>query len=182
MADKNIKNLFDQLDSLLGSSDIKDVTAESTGFTPLKDGYYLCEVKNAELKPSKTSGKLMVAFQLKVVEDGTSFNFDVNDKATPVTLKGTKNRMIFKYFTLGDEAAVKRFVADMLKFEGDEPGKPLLSKEYFTNSELVEDALEILVGMRIYAKIETSEKADGTETTWTNFVSWTTAAKIGLKV
>lgn len=88
--EKDMKNLFNQLDELLGASDIKDVSAESSGFAQLKNGYYLCEVKKAELKPSKSSGKLMVAFQLKVVEDGTDFTFDAKSRPTPVTLKGTK--------------------------------------------------------------------------------------------
>lgn len=180
--EKDMKNLFNQLDELLGASDIKDVSAESSGFAQLKNGYYLCEVKKAELKPSKSSGKLMAAFQLKVVEDGTDFTFDAKSRPTPVTLKGTKNRTIFKYFPFSDENSVRRFVADMLKFEGDEPGVPLLTKEYFTNSELIEDALEVLTCMNIYVHNDVSMKDDGTESAWVNFVSWADAAKLGLKV
>lgn len=36
--EKDMKNLFNQLDELLGASDIKDVSAESSGFAQLKNG------------------------------------------------------------------------------------------------------------------------------------------------
>lgn len=182
MADNNMKNVFDQLDSLLSSTDIKDVNAESSGFAQLKNGYYLCEVKKAELKLSKSTNKPMVAFQFKVIEDGTDFTFDSKSKPTAVTLKGTKNRMLFKYYVFTDENSVRRFASDMLKFEGDNPGEPLLTKEYFTNSELIEDAIELLEGMHIYVHNDVSIKDDGTESVWVNLVSWTAAAKLGLKV
>lgn len=182
MADNiDMKSVFAQLDSLLTSTDIKDVDAESAGFAQLKNGYYLCEVKKAELKASKSSNKPMAAFQFKIIEDGTDFTFDSKSKATPVTLKGTKGQMIFKYYVFSDESSVRRFASDMLKFEGETPGEPLLTKEYFTTSELVEDALEVLEGMYIYVHNEVTEK-DGKESAWANLVSWSTASKLGLKV
>lgn len=180
--DKNLKNVFNALDELLGSADIKDVSAEGSGFSQLKDGYYLCEVKKAELKLSKSSKLPMAAFQLKVVEDGVTFNFDSKANSAPIVLKGTKGRMIFKYFVFKDELSVQRFASDMLKFEGDTPGEPLLTKDYFTNSELIEDALEVLEGMRIYVHNDVKENNDGTTSAWANFMSWKNAAKVGLKV
>ena len=69
----------------------------------------------------------------------------------------------------------------MLKFEGDEPGVPLLGKEYFTNSDLIEDALEVLKGMRIYIHNTVTEKDDGTSSTWANVLSWKNANGLGLK-
>lgn len=180
MANENMKSIFSQLDELLKTTDINDIDAESSGFTQLKSGYYLCEVKKAELKISNTSKKPMVMFQFKIVEDGTYFNFDNNDKPIPVTLKGTKNRMIFKYYVFSDEQSIRRFASDMLKFEGETVGEPLLSKEYFTNSELIEDALDVLIGRNIYIHNDVTKKADGTETTWVNLVSWKTASSIGL--
>ena len=182
MADtKNMKNIFNTLDALLENTDLSKVTAESTGFSELKDGYYLCEVKKAELKASKSSGNPMAAFQLKVIEDGTDFIFDVKNRATPITLKGTKNRIIFKYYVFKDETSVQRFAGEMLRFE-DENGESILTKEYFTTSELIEDALDVLIGMRIYVHISTTENADGTSSTWTNLITWKTASALGLKV
>lgn len=183
MADnKNLKNVFNVLDELLSSADLSNVTAESTGFAELKDGYYLCEVKKAELKVSKSSGQPMAAFQFKVIEDGTDFRFDSKDKGTAVKLKGTKNRTIFKYFVLKDENSVLRFAGEMLRFEGETPGEPLLTKEYFTSSELIEDALEVLEGMHIYVHMSTNKNDDGTSSQWANIITWKTAAKLGLKV
>lgn len=175
-------NVFTELNKLLENVNISDVTAESSGFAELKNGYYLCEVKNAELKISKSSKKLMAAFQFVILEDGIDFKFDNNQNPIPVTLKGTKNRIIFKYYTLTDESGIRRFVADMLKFEGDEEGTPLLTKDYFTNSELIEDAFDILQGFRIYIHNDVTTKDDGTTSTWVNLISWTTASKLGLKL
>lgn len=177
---KDMQSIFNQLDKLLESTDIKDVNAETTGFVQLKSGYYLCEVKKAELKLSKTSKKPMVAFQFKIVEDGTNFTFDSKSKATPITLKNTKNRMLFKYYVFNDENSIRRFASDMLKFEGETAGEPILSKEYFTNSELLEDALDILAGSYIYIHNDVNKNDDGTESAWVNLVSWSTAAKLGL--
>lgn len=179
--DKNLKNVFSQLDSLLGSADIKDVTAESTGFTTLPEGYYLCEVVAANLGLGKTSKEPQVAMRFKIVEDGVNYESDSKNKIYEVTRKGTKNRLIFKYYPLRDEEFVRRFVSDMLKFEGDEPGVPLLGKEYFTNSDLIEDALEVLKGMRIYIHNTVTEKDDGTSSTWANVLSWKNANGLGLK-
>lgn len=179
---KDMKNVFNILDELLGSTNLDDVSAESSGFLELKEGYYLCEVKKAELKVSKSSGSPMAAFQFKVIEDGTFMKFDSKDRPTPVKLKGTKNRIIFKYFVFKDESSVKRFAADMMKFEGDEPGKSFLEKECFTNSELIEDAMDLLIGMHIYIHITVNVNDDNTTSSWPNLISWKTAGNLGLKV
>ena len=84
------------------------------------------------------------------------------------------------YYVLKDTNSVRRFVSDMLKFEGEEPGKPLLDKEYFMNSEILEDALKLLVGMRIYVQITKSESADGNIRSWQNLISWKRAAMLEL--
>ena len=167
--------LFAQLDGLLADTDISEVTSESSGFESVPDGYYLSEVKKAELTESKTSHNPMVSFQFTICEDGTSIDDDGDTKIN----KGTKNRTLFVHFPLKDERSVKRFVTDMLKFEGETPGEPLLGKEYFTNSELLIDALDVLIGMRIYVQVSTTEK-DGQKSTWNNLISWKRAAALEL--
>ena len=123
----------------------------------------------------------MVAFQFKVSDDG--YNAELDGEEVNITrISKTKNRKVFIYYTLKDETSVKRFVTDMLKFEGENPGEPLLGKEYFTNSQLLEDALEVLIGMQIYIKINTSEKNDGSTSTWRNLISWKRAAALELPV
>lgn len=177
MAD--IKEALSLLDSILAKTTLDDVSAESQGFSELPDGYYLCEVEKTEFKESKTSKLPMVSFTFKIVEDGTGFEYTEND-AKQITLKGTKNRKIFKHYVFKDESSVKRFASDMLKFEGETAGEPLLPKEAFISSETMLDALDILVGMRIYVQSDTSEKEDGTKSTWYNLISWKRVGELEL--
>jgi len=172
---EDLKAMFSSLDELLNKTDLEDVTAESTGYQDLPDGYYLSEVEKAEIKESKTSHQPMVSLQLKVVEEGKGTDED----GEYVTLKGTKNRKIFIYYVLKDEGSVQRFVRDMLKFEGEVEGEPILGKEYFTNTELLEDALEILEGLRIFVQCSTTVK-DDVSTTWKNLISWKRAKALEL--
>lgn len=173
---EDMTNLFNSLDGVLSNTDLTDVTAESASFSELPDGYYLSEVEKAELKESKSSKQPMVALQLKVVEDGLG----VDSTGEFVELKKTKNRKIFMYYVLKDESAVKRFVTDMLKFEGEKEGEPLLGKEYFTNSQLLVDALDVLVGMNIYVQSSTTENDDGSNSVWKNLISWKRAKSLEL--
>ena len=172
----NLNDVFNSLNGLLSNTDLSDVSAESAGFSELPDGYYLAEVEKAELKESKSSHQPMVAFQFKVVDDGLA----VDENGEFVTVKKTKNRKIFLYYVIKDETSLKRFVQDMLKFEGDVAGKPLLEKECFTNSELLVDALDILKSMRIYIQSSTTVNDDDSTSTWKNLISWKRAAALEL--
>lgn len=174
---------YNALDELLGSVDLDDVTSEKSGgkFEDLPEGYYLCEVKSAELTKSKSSGQPMIKIQFKVVENGVGV--DVNEKgdAVFVDIPKSKNRIMFKYYVLKDEKAVKTYVSDMLKFEGDEAGTPLLDKELFLSSVTMSEALNILEGSRIYVQVSVSEnKTTGEKSNWQNLISWTRAAKLEL--
>lgn len=168
MEEKDLTSIFNNLDDILKNTDLSDVSADSNSFSELPDGYYLSEVEKAELTESKKSHQPMVAFQFKVVEDGIGTDDDGNF----IDLPKTKNRKIFLYYVLKDEASVRRFATDMLKFEGETKGEPILEKTYFTNSELLNDALDILTGMRIYIQSSTTENDDGTSSVWKNLVSW----------
>lgn len=168
------KELLSQLDSLLGNTKLDDVTSDSSGFDDLKPGYYLGEVEKAELTVSK-AGNLMIMARFRIVEDGV----DIDDDGNKVKLKA-KNRVIFKYFSLKDEAAIKRMASDMLKFE-DEHGVPLLPKEAFMATETLEDSLDAITGMRIYLHVTESEK-NGEKSTWTNLISWKRAYALELEV
>lgn len=181
MADeKDLTKVFNSLDSLLGEVDLSDVNAESGGgFSDLPEGYYLCEVEKAEITESKSSRKPMVAMQLKVVEDGIF----IDEKTGGMKdLAKTANRKIFKYYVLGDEAGVKRFVADMLKFEGEKPDEPILPKEAFTCSATIVDALDVLIGMNIYIRINKSTNKDGQESVWQSPITWKRAKALDLPV
>lgn len=177
---KDIKSLFDKLDGLLSTVDLSDVTAESAGFTELPDGYYLCEVEKAEIRESKSSKMPMAAFTFKISEDGHTAEVDESSEPVITDIKKTANRKIFMYYVFKDERSVKRFATDMLKFEGEEEGEPLLPKEAFLSGDTVNDALEILTGMRIYIHVSTTTNEDDTKSTWNNLISWKRAKALGL--
>ena len=173
---ENMNEMLNSLDNLLNNIDLSDVSADGTGFQDLPEGYYLSEVENAELKESKSSHQPMVAFQFKVIEDGVT----VNDNGEFEPVKKSKNRKVFIYYVLKDDTSIRRFVQDMLKFEGEKENEPILTKEYFTNSELLNDALDILKGMRIYIQFSTNIKDDDTVSTWKNLISWKRAKALEL--
>lgn len=177
MADKD---LIASINELLKQTNINDVTSESNNFQELPEGYYLCTVDAAEIKESKASGKPMIAFTFTVSENGHHYVADKDGNAEMQEVKGSKNRKIFMYYVLKDTQSVRRFVSDMLKFEGEEAGKPLLDKEYFMNFEILEDALKILEGMKIYVQVTKSENQDGTVRNWQNLISWKRAAALDL--
>ena len=170
--------IFNTLNDLLGKVELDNVSSEATGDYPeLPDGYYLCEVESAELKESKSSGNPMASFRLSVVEDGVDVIFE-EDNIKYIKLEKTKGRKIFKHFVLKDDVAIKRFVSDMLKFE-DNDGNSFLPKDAFLSADLLEEAIQSLIGMRIYVQSTTTTK-DDKSSTWTNFISWTRAAKLEL--
>lgn len=164
------ESIFDKLNNLLGNVNIDEINSEQSGFQSLPDGYYLGEVKKAELKETKESHLPMISMQFQIVEDGmkvTMSNSNINKEIIP----HTKNRYVFINWVLKDENSVKRMISDMLKFEGEEEGVSLLEKDCFTNAELIEESISALIGSRIYLMISTTEK-DGKESTWTNLISW----------
>ena len=167
---------FNELNALLGSVNLDDVTAESgAGFEELPDGYYLSEVESAELTTSKNSGNPQVAMVFSVVEDGLGTYIDERGFAKLKNLPHTQKRKIFKYYPLTNEKTVKSFVSDMLKFEGT-PGEPLLPEEAFTTGEVLEEALSVLIGSRIYIQVSTTTKKGTDEKqSWKNLISWTRA-------
>ena len=180
MPDNNTTDLTKAINDLLSQTKLDDVTSAGRGFEELPQGYYLTNVDNAILKESKSSHQPMAAFTLSVIEDGKTMIADNNGNAELTDIKHSKGRKIFLYYVLKDTSSVRRFVSDMLKFEGEEPGKPLLDKEYFTTSELLNEALSVLVGSRIYVQVTKSEKSDGTIQTWQNLISWQRAAALEL--
>lgn len=179
MSEENVKNILNTLDELLSSTNLDDVTAEGSGFKELPDGYFLSEVVKAELTESKSSKQPMVKIQFRTVENGYGLKGSDTD-ATLQELPKTAHQNIFINYVLRDEASLKRFVTDMLKFEGEEEGEPLLNKEYFLSSDLLEDALDVLEGARIYIQISTTLNKDDVESTWRNPISWKRAKALEL--
>ena len=176
----DIKSVFNLINSVLQDVKLDDVTSETSGSNELPDGYYLSEVMKAEITESKTSGKPMVAFQFKVVEDGVAVDVTESGETIKELIEKSKDRYIFIYYPITDERSVKRFVSDMLKFE-DEDGESLLPKEAFTTAEVIDESLEALVGRYVYIQISTStNKNTGENNTWRNLVSWKRMAKLDI--
>lgn len=181
MEQKDLNSVFASIDMVLNNIKLDDVSSESSGSTELPDGYYLCEVEKAEVTTSKTSGSPMVAFQFKVIENGVSVDVNEDGTITKTSIERTANRKIFMYYPIKDERTVKRFVSDMLKFEGEKPGEPILAKEYFMTSEVLCDALDIITGMNIYVQVATTKNKEGTDSTFKNLVSWKRIAALELE-
>ena len=168
--DNNLNAAFSTLDSLLAGINLDKVTSDGVGREDLPDGYYLSELTKTNLTMSKSSGNPMIVLEFKTVENGFDVQFDAKNNVKIKEIDKTSGRNFTIFYPLSDEQKIKRAIADLLKFE-ETPGESLLSKDYFANTELLKEALTILVGMRIYVQASTSEK-DGQKTVWQNLVSW----------
>lgn len=172
--EEQLQTIYSSVNKILESIDTNQVTAESSdAYSQLPDGYYLSEVVKVEMTTSKSSGQPMIAWQFKTVEDGVTIDENLNK----ALIKNTTKKTIFMYHVLKDQNSVERFISDALKFEGDEAGKPFLEKDYFTTAETLHDALELLIGLRIWLHVDT----DNNNSTWTRFVSWKRADKLELE-
>lgn len=176
--EKDLTQVFSALDDLLSKTDISDICADTNvGFSDLPAGYYLCEVTSAELRESKSHvGVPQAAFRFKIVEDG----IDIDGNGKLKSINKTRGRSLGKYYTFKDDRAIRQFVADMLKFEANVPGESVLPKEAFLRADTIADALDVLVGMRIYVHNDVNENADGTSSSWQNLLSWKMVKSMGL--
>ncbi len=176
---KDFSEIASMLDNIMSNTELEDVSADGAGFEQLPDGYYLSEVESTEITSSKSSGMPMIKFMFNIVEDGKKEEIDERGNFTFAPIPKSKGRKIFKYYVIKDESKLKSFVSDMLKFEGEELGVPLLSKEYFMTTEVLEQALDVLVGQRIWTNLTTKEK-NGEKSTWTSLIKWTAAIDLEL--
>ena len=148
------------LDQLLASADLSN-TSEDGVRSELPDGYYLAEVKNAELKVSK-SGNPMVGIEYATVEDGKKSIVDEQGYAQLVDAPRTANQKIFVNYVLSNELQVEFFVADMLKFQDPETNESFFTKDDFKSAEGIENVCEMLKqGGIIYIAVQTVEKRNG---------------------
>ena len=171
-------------DSLLKDVDFNDIDITDTNENnELPDGYYLCEVEDADIGPNKDKSNDQAFFQLRVVEPGLNPVYE-DGQMFLQELVGTQKRVIFKYYPFKgtDKKATSlvyqdetgkwkpgQFLCDTQLFV-DTDGAPLLEKEAFMYKETAKEALAILVGCRIYVKIETKEY-NGQTSQFKNLVS-----------
>lgn len=173
------QSIFKSLSEILSSANIDSVSSESAGFDELPEGYYLCEVVKGEITSSSTNHDPMAVLTLKVINNGYDVYATSGGEIEFKEIKNCNNRRVWLYYLIKDEKSLKKFVSDMLKFEGDEPGESLLPKEAFTTPETLEDALNLLEEQRIYIQVSTTEK-DGKSSVWKNLVSWKRVSALGL--
>lgn len=172
---------FIKLGDVLSQVNWSTVT-EQQSFEDLPEGFYLCEVEKAELKMNKAETNMQVSFTYKVVEPGLAEAIDDRGNSVLREIPGTVNRKIFKHYPFKDANGVKRFVVDMVKFEApDTPGEPILSPEYFMTEETFPDALNCLIGCRIYIQAAYKE-SNGQKNCWYDVVGWDRAEKMQLPV
>lgn len=172
--DDALLDIFSSVNEILNKVSTEEITSESgDAFSQLPDGYYLAEVVKVNMTESKSSGNPMISWTFKTVEEGVT----IDDALKKAVIKNTAKRNLWVHHVLKDQNTVERFISDALKFEGEEEGKPFLDKEYFTTAEVLNDALELLEGLRIWLHVDT----DNNNNTWTRLVSWKRAAKLELE-
>ena len=179
---KDLSIINQALDELLQATDLSKVSASGVGFEDLPDAYYLTETVKYDIKMSPGNDNAapcpMITLSFKVLDNGWK---RLEDEDNFVRVEGTKGRWISKTYWLSDTQSVKKFTSDMLKFENPEmPGEPILDIEYFTNSQLLRDAMDIIASqLRIYIKLSSYEKKDTKETKQTqNLVKWSVIEQI----
>ena len=148
------------LDQLLASADLSNTSEEGVK-SELPDGYFLSEVKKAELKTSK-SGNAMVAIEYNTIEDGKKSVVDEQGYAQLVEAPKTADKTIYVNYVLSNELQIEFFVADMLKFQDPETNESIFTKDDFKSSEAIENVCAMLEqGGIIYIAVQTVEKKNG---------------------
>lgn len=171
------EDLLSSIDSVIKDVDLDSVTQDGLG-EELPTGYFLTEVVKTELKFSKSSGSPMACIQLKIVNSG----YDYDDKTDEyVQLKGCRNKFIFLYYPFKDGTSFKRFVSDMIKFEGETAGEPILPKEAWITAETMQGSLEVLqeAQLRIWVNRSAITRNDNTSI-YNHLLSWKKASQLGL--
>lgn len=176
---------FINLNDLLGTIDANKIGAEDSERRDLlAEGYYVCEVADAELGTNKAQTNMQVKITLKIVENGYAVVEDESKNVQFVEIPHTKNRLIFKYYPLKDKESAERFISDMLKFEDPEtPGESLIPRELFASEESIEECLALIKDMQSRIWINNriiKNKQTNEDSNWADLVSWKKAGKLEL--
>lgn len=162
------------LNDILKNIDLKNISNEQNSYIELPDGYYLVQIERAEIVNSKTSGNLMVRWELTTLENG--IGFDENTGGTKYIEK-TAQKRIYHYHILNSEQNVTRLLSDLLKFEIE--GQPAFSVDMFVDQAHIEAVLDGLQGLSIWINL-TTKNSKGESSQWKNFISFRSAKQAGL--
>lgn len=169
------------LDSLLESVDLTGTTEDKVS-SDLPDGYFLCEVLEANLGESK-AGNAMFSIKYRTFEDGKRNIVDDQGYAQLVDAKGTANKTFYTHYVLSNEMNINFFVSDMLKFQDPETNEPLFDKDMFKDTKGIVEVAELLQqGGIIFIMVQTVEKrnAPGEKEKKYKPISWTRARALEL--
>ena len=182
MENNELKELYAAYNNIAKKADLTNIDPNSD-FETLPEGYYYSEVSDAKFNLTKESKLPMVTLTFDVIEGykiATDEEID-NGADDLIKLKNVSKRKIFVRFINKDEASLQRFATNMLKFE-DANGQPLLEKDIFMDAEFLIEALDCIIGSRLYVQVTKSKNSNNETSTWQNLISWKRASKLGLPI
>lgn len=176
------ENLFELLDSIGGIVEKTDLTTldKSGTLEELPDGFYLCEIVEAEPTVSKTSGAPMFKLTYNVKKAKVT-EVDERGYATLTEKDNFNGRKIWKYYPIKDEKNYQSFVKDMCELaEGDQ--RPF-QKEMFNISSYKKNIPVIFQyattnRLCCYIQIVSKDDANGNKTAFKNILKWDTTTRI----
>lgn len=171
---EEIKDLYSNVNNILKNINVKEIDPNEKDFVSVPSGYYLCSFK-FEVTTAKKNGNLQIKATAKIVDNGITTNED----GDYIEIPKTKNKNIWKYYSLKDEDSIKKLIKDMKKFE-DEEGNSLLSDEDFNSMEQIELSCEVLEEMQLFVHVNNYTKENGEEGSSNNLLSWKRAEELGL--
>lgn len=179
----DLEKFREAINATLSKVDTEKVTEEGIK-TELPDGYYLCEIKSAELTESKNHN-LMVAIQFTTTEDGQQSIIDEDGFAKTVPAPNTKDKIIYQNYVISNEMNAGFFIADMLKFEDPESNTPIFDKDSdFADIDAIANVCDILNQYQpfVYIMVSTVESKDEPGKTEKKYkpISWKRAQRLEL--
>ena len=179
---KELKELYAIYNNIAKKTDLTSIDPNSD-FENLPEGYYYSEVSDAKFTLTKETKLPMITLTFDVIEGYRIATDEEIDNGLPelFKLKSVEKRKIFVRFVNKDEPSLQRFAKNMLKFE-DANGEPLLEKDVFLDAEFLIEALNCLIGSRLYVQISKSKNSNGETSIWQNLISWKRASQLGLPV
>lgn len=175
-------SIFDEIDSLIKSTDLSNVSASSTGFDDLPFGYYKTMFSGVKFGKTKATQAPMISITFQVLEDGYKLDESNTSNINFERIGGVTKRLIFKNYVLTDSKGLKNLVSDLKKVEDPMSGEPLLTDEDLADSKHLQAFMNLFVesNVTMWVRIRETTKKDGTKGSWTDLIPNSTAQSLGL--